>query len=73
MVNYNRCSAAFQMTMDASLGGKTLYRHLYDPGQVEPTAAAGLIGISDELENVSTEFADTIPAGAVAVYTTRTD
>ncbi len=73
VVNYNRCSAAFQMTMDASLGGKTLYRHLYDPAQVEPTAVAELIGISGKLENVTTEFADSIPAGAVAVYTTRAD
>lgn len=73
VVNYNRCSASFQMTMEASLGGKTLYRHLYDPNKVEPASSAELIGISDKLENVTTEFADTIPTGAVAVYTTRAD
>lgn len=72
-MNYNQCAAAFHLTFAKPLAGKTLYRHLYDPNRVEPTAEAEIIGVSAQLEQVTAEFSDTIPAGAVAIYTTRAD
>lgn len=73
LTNYNRCEATFHVTLAQSLGGKTLYRRLYDPNKVEPTAAAELIPVSAQLENVTTEFSDTVPTGAMVIYTTRAD
>ena len=53
--------------------GQDVYRHVYDPITVKPTTAGRIIPADLCFENVKTVLKDTIPAGAVVIYTTRAD
>lgn len=54
-----------------SLGGKTLYRYLYDPKTVQQTPGCNMIGSDLSKENVTTALTDTLPGYCVAIYTTE--
>ena len=58
------------MKFENSLSKAVLYRHLYSPDEFESDTSAKPIGVDRVLINVTDGFADSIPAGAVAVYTT---
>ena len=50
-----------------------MYRHLWDPTTCKPTTAARVIDIDKAFKNVGNVLQDTLPSGAVAVYTTTKD
>lgn len=54
-----------------SLGGKTLYRYLYDPKTVEKTPGCNMIDSDLVKENVTTGLSDRLPGYCVAIYTTE--
>ena len=70
VVNSNLYDVEYKVNFDKALNNQTFYRHLYDPQTFESDTSAKPIGVDRVLINVSGGFADTIPAGAVAVYTT---
>ena len=70
VVNSNLHSVSYKMNFARNLPGSTLYRHLYNPESFESNTAAKPIGVDRVLLHVTKGFADTIPAGGVAVYTT---
>lgn len=70
-VNLNVSEAEVTFNFSESLSNATLYRHLYDPATVNRTTAANIIGVDKVYKNVIDSFTDTLPAGAVVVYTTN--
>ncbi len=71
--NYNIQDTPVKFSFEESLGGKTLYKHIYNPNTIQPTTKANLIGVTGRASGVENTFYDTLPAGAVAVYTTVKD
>ena len=70
VVNSNLFDVEFKMNFENKLSKCVLYRHLYDPETFESDTSAKPIGVDRALINVTGGFADKIPSGAVAVYTT---
>lgn len=70
VTNYNAEEVNIKLKLEKSIGGKTLYRHVYDPNTVTPTPDAVLNGVSAVAKNVKTGLYDTIKPYAVYVYTT---
>ncbi|MBQ9355116.1 MAG: hypothetical protein IJT84_05490 [Clostridia bacterium] len=70
VVNSNLFDVEYKMNFENKLANSTLYRHLYNPDSFESDTSAKPIGVDRVLINVKGGFADKIPAGAVAVYTT---
>ena len=67
----NATLAPRQVSVRLSAGlNQTLYRYLYDPSDITPTAAAELIGASGVYRNVETGWQDALPVRGVAVYST---
>lgn len=73
VTNSNRTTVPITVSLKKPLAGQTLYRRLYNPATIQPTEKAELIGVSKIFENVTADFCDELPSGAVAVYTTRND
>ena len=69
-INLNLEETKVTFNFSESLGKATLYRHKYDPAAVKRTTAAHVIGVDKVYKNVTNHFIDTLPAGAVVVYTT---
>ena len=69
VVNNNKTSKNIKINLSSSIGGKTMYRHLYDSATVEPDSAAKILDADKTYTNVTTVINDTIPAGSVVVYT----
>ena len=69
VVNLNYQSKAVRVNFNSSLGGATLYRHLYNPSVGAPSSRADIIGCDKSFGGVTTYLRDTLPAGAVAIYT----
>ena len=70
VVNSNLFDVEYKMNFENKLTNSTMYRHLYSPDSFESDTSAKPIGVDRVLINVTGGFADKIPAGAVAVYTT---
>lgn len=70
VVNSNLYDVEYKVNFEQHLGGKVLYRHMYDPAVFENNTAAKPIGVDRVLINVDKGFIDAIPAGAVVAYTT---
>lgn len=70
VVNSNLYDVKYKLEFEVPLDKKVMYRHLYDPQTFESDTSAKPIGVDRVLVNVSGGIVDTIPAGAVAVYTT---
>ena len=69
VVNLNYKNKAVKVNFNNSLGGTTLYRHIYDPSANITSSRADIIGFDKEFAGVTTSLTDTLPAGAVAIYT----
>ena len=69
VVNLNYQSKAVRVNFNSSLGGATLYRHVYNPSVNTASPRADIIGIDKTFGGVTTSLVDTLPAGAVAIYT----
>ena len=50
-----------------------MYRHLFSPETVKPDETATMISADKTVVSKNGKFCDTIPAGGVAVYTTKKD
>ena len=70
VVNSGLCDVEYKTEFDKKLSKTVLYRHLYNPLTFESNTSAKPIGVDRVLINVTDGFADIIPAGGVAVYTT---
>ena len=70
IVNMSNINKTVSVNFEKSLSNLTLNRHLYNPSVNIATKQANIIGSDKKIANVSDSFADTLPAGAVAVYTT---
>lgn len=70
VVNSNLHDVDYKMKFESKLSNAVMYRHLYSPDEFESDTSAKPIGVDRVLINVTDGFADSIPAGAVAVYTT---
>lgn len=71
VTNYNIGDTAFNLTFTKSIGGKTLYRYLYNPNTIEVAPGNAMIAADAKEDNVTTGFSDIIPSMSVAVYTTE--
>lgn len=69
VVNTNTTRKEFMLNVEKTLGGKTLYRHLYNPETVVADENASIIGVDKTFLGIGNEFVDSLPAGGVAVYT----
>ncbi len=58
------------LNFEKSLGGKTFYRHVYDPNTVVCTAEGEMIQPDLKIANVKDSLTDTITPYTVVVYTT---
>ena len=70
VVNSGLNDVVYKTEFDKKLSKSVLYRHLYNPLTFESNTSAKPIGVDRVLINVTEGFADIIPAGGVAVYTT---
>lgn len=68
VVNLNYQNKAVRVNFNTSLGGATLYRHIYNPSVNTTSARADIIGYDKMFSGVTTSLTDTLPAGAVAIY-----
>ena len=69
VVNLNSQSKAVRVNFSNSLGGASLYRHVYNPSVNTTSARADIIGFDKVFTGVNSALTDTLPAGAVAIYT----
>lgn len=60
-----------EVTLANGLHGKNLYRYLYDPKTVQPTAGCDMIDYDKVKTQVDDCFTDTLPGYCVAIYTTE--
>ena len=60
----------FELGFEKSLGGKTLYRHLYDPATCKANGTMQIIPADRAYKSVEDKLVDLLPSGALAVYTT---
>ena len=67
---YSGGAQGFEMNFDKSLGGKTLYRHVYDPTTCKANGTMQIIPADRAYKSVEDKLVDLLPAGALAVYTT---
>ncbi len=70
VVNNNETAQNISVNIAPGIGGKTMYRHVYEAATVEPTSAAAVIPADKTYTNITNKINDTIPAGSVVVYTT---
>lgn len=70
VVNMSNMNKTVSVNFEKALSNLTIKRHLYNPSVNIVTKQANVIGNDKTLSNVSNSFADTLPAGGVAVYTT---
>lgn len=71
VTNYNAQEENIKINFEKSLGGKNLYRYLYNPVELKPAPGNDMIAADAVAKNVKTQFGDIIPAMSVAVYTTE--
>lgn len=70
VVNNNLEDKAISITFESSIGGKNMYRHVYDYETVTPDSQARIIDADKTYCAVTDTINDTVPAGSVVVYTT---
>lgn len=71
VTNYNDEKTDFTVNFEKALGGKTLYRYVYDPKTVVCTEELEMIKSDKTLEGVESSFTDSFAGYGVAVYTTE--
>ena len=67
---YSGGPQGFELNFEKSLGGKNLYRHLYDPTTCKANGTMQIIPADRAYKSVEDKLVDLLPAGALAVYTT---
>ena len=69
VVNNNTTEQKIKVSTTSSLGGKTMYRHVYAANEIELESGANILDADKTFTNVTRTINDTIPAGSVVVYT----
>ncbi len=69
VVNNSETAQNISVNFQSSIGGKNMYRHVYEAATITPDASGTLIDADKTYSNVTTKLNDTIPAGSVVVYT----
>lgn len=70
VVNMNHVNKTVKVNLPEELGAN-FNRHIYNPSVNYRTIEGKIIGIDKQLKNVTNSFTDSIPAGGVAIYTTK--
>ncbi len=70
VINTNTDDVTVRVNLEEALGGIELYRYLYSPNTVKPTPEAKIITADKIFKNVENAIVDTLPGGAVTVYST---
>lgn len=71
VTSYNKEKTDIEVDFAESLGGKTLYRYLYDPNNVPQKAGNEMIKSDLVKEDITNKLCDTLPGYCVAIYTTE--
>ncbi len=69
VVNSSESEQNISVNFAKSIGGKNMYRHVYDVESVERDSRGAIIDADKTYSGVTTKINDTIPAGSVVVYT----
>lgn len=69
IVNLNYVSKTVRLNFSNALDGRTFYRHIYNPSVNYANSKANVIGTDKSFAGVTDSIIDTLPAGAVAIYT----
>ena len=72
IVNLRNEDADFEVDLGKDCD-EPMYRHLFSPETVKPDETATMISADKTVVSKNGKFCDTIPAGGVAVYTTKKD
>ena len=67
---YSGGPQGFELNFEKSLGGKNLYRHLYDPATCKANGTTQIIPADRAYKNVEEKLVDLLPSGGLAIYTT---
>ena len=70
LTNYENEKTDVEINLAKSLGGKTLYKYVYNPETVVADERAEQISCSETKENVTDKITDKLPGYCVVVYTT---
>lgn len=67
---YSGGSQGFELNFEKTLGGKTLYRHVYNPETCKANGTMQIIPADRAYKSVEGKLVDLLAPGALAVYTT---
>ena len=67
---YSGGPQGFELEFEKSLGGKTLYRHLYDPTTCKANGTTQILPADRAYKSVNNKIVDLLPSGGLAIYTT---
>lgn len=68
-VNTSTIEVPINITVNSKINS-TLFRHMYNPSTVIPTADAEIIKADKMFTDITNGLTDTLTAGAIAIYTT---
>ena len=71
VVNNNGDSVKAEISLEKSLNGATLYRHVYNPNTMKKNAVTQVIPANRAYRPVNGKLVDILEPGCVAVYTTE--
>jgi len=71
VINGKHKQTEFAVNIDKQLPKQTLYKHLYDPSDINITESATIPGVGKVFANTETIFKDILPSRGVAIYTTE--
>lgn len=66
---YSGGAQGFELEFEKSLGGKTLYRHLYDPTTCKADGTTQILPADRAYKSVENKLVDLLPTGGFAIYT----
>lgn len=67
---YSGGAQGFEMQFEKGLGGKTLYRHLYNPATTKADGTTQILPADRAYKSVDGKLVDLLPSGGLAIYTT---
>ena len=71
VVNNNGDSVKVEISLEKSLNGAALYRHVYNPNTMKKNAVTQVIPANRAYRHVNGKLVDILEPGCVAVYTTE--
>lgn len=71
VVNTNTDKAYLTLDFEKTIGGKTMYRHVYKAAEIVPSANTELLPPDLKITTVKQKLKDAVPPCSVVVYTTQ--